>query len=358
MSEPTIHFTPVRGGTAHGRFTPPPTISVTALAGVPGLVRQTFGERLLQHANRAARLDIELIEDQDCFIPHATMTAFLSEIERRSGEALLGLLLAPHLSVATYGCWGRYILEAGTLGIAIGRAVRAMVFHSRGDQAGIAARDGIASFTYLSAARGREGYAHVACGAVGVMINLCRSYLSPHWRPLRVDLDIARRDAARFEDVFGCPVVLDAPVLSVHFPAELLDAPRTVRSRAGILTIGEVARLRSGAAQQAGVVGAVAAQVWTQVLAGAVSIDSTAHALDTSVRSLQRALRQEGTDFRSLANAVRLRRAKELLAGSAVPITDIAIDLGYSAPANFARAFRKATGLTPGDFRSHAARGR
>ncbi len=78
-------------------------ISVTALAGVPALVRQSFGEGVLQRANRAAMLDIELIEDRDCFIPHATMTAFLAEIERRTGEAHLGLLLAPHLTLASYG---------------------------------------------------------------------------------------------------------------------------------------------------------------------------------------------------------------------------------------------------------------
>jgi transcriptional regulator GlxA family with amidase domain len=86
----------------------------------------------------------------------------------------------------------------------------------------------------------------------------------------------------------------------------------------------------------------VSAQIWAQVLAGAVSIDNAARALDTSSRSLQRAL---------LANAIRVRRGGELLAGTTASVTEIAVELGYSAPANFARAFRKATGRNPGSFR-------
>jgi transcriptional regulator GlxA family with amidase domain len=102
-------------------------------------------------------------------------------------------------------------------------------------------------------------------------------------------------------------------------------------------------------------VGVVSAQIWAQVLSGAVSIDSTARALDTSIRSLQRALECNGTDFRTLATSIRIRRAKELLTGTGLPITEIATQLGYSAPANFARAFRKATGSAPQDFRSASA---
>jgi transcriptional regulator GlxA family with amidase domain len=112
-----------------------------------------------------------------------------------------------------------------------------------------------------------------------------------------------------------------------------------------------VARARLEPASRADLTGVVAAQVGAQVLAGAVSIDSTARALDTSIRTLQRALHRDGTDFRTLANAVRVRRAQELLAGTSASITEIATALGYSAPANFTRAFRKTTGLGPQDFR-------
>jgi len=211
--QPATHFAPEPQRLPQGaRVDAPTVLSITALAGVPGLVRQAFGEKVLRHANRAAMLDIELIEDRDCFIPHATMTSFLAELERRTGEPNLGLHLAPYLSLANYGCWGSYVLGGETLGSAIGRSIRAIGYHSRGDHTALPIEGTTATVRYFSAARGRDGYAHVALGAVGVMLSLCRSYLPPSWRPLRIELDIPRpRHTTAFEDAFLCPSTRPSP---------------------------------------------------------------------------------------------------------------------------------------------------
>jgi AraC-like DNA-binding protein len=297
-------------------------------------------------------LEIERIEDLDCFIPNATMTGFLTEVERRTGEAHLGLMLAPHLTLASYGCWGEYVLGGETLGAAVARAVAAGGYHSRGDRTLLTVDGAAARLAYLSAARGRPGYPHVAVGAVGVILSLCRAYAGPGWRPLSIELDIARpRAAGRFEEAFLCPVRFDAPAAAVAFAGSLLDAGRRPGPRARLLTIEDVARARLDPVSRDGLMGAVSAQIRAQVLAGSVSLDGAARALDLSVRTLQRALNRNGTDFRSLANAIRARRAAELLRGTRASVTEISYELGYSTPANFARAFRNATGLAPDAFR-------
>ncbi|MFO1142147.1 MAG: AraC family transcriptional regulator ligand-binding domain-containing protein [Amaricoccus sp.] len=223
MRHPATHFAPQP--TRLPREPAPPLISATALAGVPALIRQAFGERVLQHANRAAMLDVELIEDRDCFIPHATMTGFLAETERRTGEAYLGLFLAPHLSLANYGCWGEYVLAADTLGAAIARIAASIGYHSHGDRAALSTANGVARFAYGSAARGRPGYVHVALGAAGVMLDLVRTYAPPGWKPDAIELDLPRpRGRGRFDEAFGCPVRFDAPSVAVRFAAGLLDA--------------------------------------------------------------------------------------------------------------------------------------
>jgi AraC family transcriptional regulator len=48
---------------------------------------------------------------------------------------------------------------------------------------------------------------------------------------------------------------------------------------------------------------------------------------------------------------MRLERAKALLAASDRPLVDIALALNFSCQANFTRAFRQATGRTPGQYR-------
>jgi AraC-like DNA-binding protein len=155
---------------------------------------------------------------------------------------------------------------------------------------------------------------------------------------------------ALFEDLFQCPVLFNAPAVTIVMERHhLLAAPR--RASWPIVTIEDVARDRRGGAPQ-DLLDVVVEQIRAQVITGSVSIDSAAKSMDTSVRTLQRELNRAGTDFRSMASAARLQRATELLRHTNGSITRVSAEMGYSSPANFARAFRKAAGRGPREFRS------
>ncbi len=47
----------------------------------------------------------------------------------------------------------------------------------------------------------------------------------------------------------------------------------------------------------------------------------------------------------------RLRRAARLLGETSLPVTDIALDVGFADLSNFVRTFRRAAGVSPGSFR-------
>ncbi len=82
-----------------------------------------------------------------------------------------------------------------------------------------------------------------------------------------------------------------------------------------------------------------------------VSLAELAAALGHSERGLRRRLEQSGTSFRKLVDQTRERRAREMLAHSTLPIQAIAYDLGFDTPSNFARSFKRWTGVTPKAFR-------
>ncbi|MEL7500688.1 MAG: AraC family transcriptional regulator ligand-binding domain-containing protein [Planctomycetota bacterium] len=81
------------------------------------------------------------------------------------------------------------------------------------------------------------------------------------------------------------------------------------------------------------------------------SLSEAAATLGYSERGLRRQLARTGTSFRILTDQVRKRRAKELLIYTARSIQDIAYELGYEAPSNFARSFKRWTGASPTKFR-------
>lgn len=86
--------------------------------------------------------------------------------------------------------------------------------------------------------------------------------------------------------------------------------------------------------------------------ASELSLDEIARRVASSRRQLQRAYTEIGrTTFRDHITAVRMRRAAELLATSDLTVREIAHRVGYRQPAQFAKAFRRALGLSPSDFR-------
>lgn len=333
-----------------------PVISSYVLQGLPDFVRREIGDEALRRANRVAGFDIELIEKQRCFIPQQSMMEFVDAIGREAGESNLGLLIAPEMDVAAYGNFGRYVFGACTLRQAIKRSIAALRYHSTFDSLFVTAVGDELRYSYTSALASSKGYPAIATAAVGELLSLFRAYMRENWRPLRIELDIETPcRTSLFEETFQCPVIFNCPAVAIVFARHHLTAASKHRSRP-VVTIEDVARdWPSGAPQS--LLEVTVSQIRTQVLAGGVMIEDIARSMDRSVRTLQRELERAGTDFRSLANAVKIQRARELLRHTGGSITDVSAELGYSSPANFARAFRKATGVAPHEFRANRLHG-
>ncbi|MDQ3270598.1 MAG: AraC family transcriptional regulator, partial [Pseudomonadota bacterium] len=79
--------------------------------------------------------------------------------------------------------------------------------------------------------------------------------------------------------------------------------------------------------------------------------DGLAALLNISTRTLHRQLKEEGASLQALKDEVRFERAKDLLNRSDKPVKQVATAAGFKNEKSFIRAFRTATGLSPGDFR-------
>jgi len=87
-----------------------------------------------------------------------------------------------------------------------------------------------------------------------------------------------------------------------------------------------------------------------------LSLDDVARRIHTSRRQLQRAYLEIGdTTFRDQLSEARMRKACELLGSEpALSIRRVAWSVGYQQPAQFAKAFRRRRGMSPGEYRAQA----
>ena len=98
------------------------------------------------------------------------------------------------------------------------------------------------------------------------------------------------------------------------------------------------------------------AQVGTKVLTQrVVPVPATVAAeLAIGGRQLQNRLRAEGTSYRQLLDQVRKGIALDVLERADVSIYDVAFLVGFAQQSAFTHAFRRWTGLSPGEYRRQA----
>ena len=101
----------------------------------------------------------------------------------------------------------------------------------------------------------------------------------------------------------------------------------------------------------------VQAVIIQQLSTGRPSQASIAKALNMSLRNLQRKLKQEGTTFRQLVDDIRRQLATQFIQENSRSIGEISYNLGFSEPANFTRAFKSWTGISPKQYRQAIKQG-
>ena len=78
------------------------------------------------------------------------------------------------------------------------------------------------------------------------------------------------------------------------------------------------------------------------------TLKAVAQELNTSPRTLQRRLAEEGLSYRYVLDNTRAQLAKHYLKRTQLKKAEIAFLLGYEDPNSFYPAFRSWTGTTPG----------
>ena len=185
-----------------------------------------------------------------------------------------------------------------------------------------------------------------------IYVRTCRNRLGRDYAPLAVYL---RRpepaDPTPWHTVFRAPLFFGAGEDRLEFAARDFDShlddanPELAEHNETVLK-RTLAQLQPLTWERK-----VRAAIEAQLPDGEPSVERMAQALHLSVRSLQRHLADEGCRFDALLNDCRQNLALQHLRDPQCSLAEVSHLLGFADTSSFNRAFKRWTGMTPGQFR-------
>jgi AraC-like DNA-binding protein len=296
-----------------------------------------------------AELPLGLIDQPDLLVPLRDQVRLLEYACREVGDPALSARLATEAGIPGLGVYGTRLLCAPTLEAAIGRASQLIgKLLQSSTSLRLQVDPPYARWTYDISDSTEVGRQKHDLLALTYMLDLLRRFVSPRWTPLQIQVmgpPVVGRMAV--EEVLSCELSR-GEVSAIIFPSEILelanirqdlpDDPGTAESETPLPDPWDTVKC-------------VEHLIRLALLEGRPRVDWVARKMDLSGRSLQRHLSANQTTFEAVMDRVLTRHALMLLERGDMPITELALQLGYADPSHFVRAFRRWTGQTPGEFR-------
>jgi AraC-like DNA-binding protein len=293
-----------------------------------------------------AAIPEEILSRPESLITKRQFYRFLDSVARDAGMLDVGLRAGERLSVPHLGAPGVEMRRAPTLLDAC-RVFAAFIDRFvEGNEIWIEEPgDGSAWLMNRVSGGPAPGKEIADHGAIPMLTSVVRLVTGDQWWPKRIQLQTRSMPEAFAASPYGeAEIEFSAPATGIQFRASLLSLPPRP------ITIAE-----SGAFPE--VFPATTAERVEGILEGhfrigvPMNLEQISEIVGTAPRTLRRRLAEEGLSFRESLERARFRLAREYLGDPDLKIEAIAHHLGYSGSNNFVRAFRRMSGLTPGEFR-------
>jgi AraC-like DNA-binding protein len=172
-------------------------------------------------------------------------------------------------------------------------------------------------------------------------LRLLRGCLGARYVPRRISLrHAAISDPATYERYFGSDVCTQAPLDGVTIDRRDLEVTNARRDDEVLSVLTDFLRADTMPART-DVNGLVKGVLRRALGSGEISIEAVAQEIGVHKRTLQRRLQETGTTFADLLDEVRADVARHYVATGQLPLTRVALLLGFSDQSAFNHAFRR-----------------
>jgi AraC-like DNA-binding protein len=304
-------------------------------------------ERLLTQAH----LSPDTLSRPRTLFPLHLGLRFVEAAARREGIKDLGLIVGRRTRIGELAPLGRLLSPEMTLGQAIALLVSVIGLFNSALELTLLCCMEKALFSHRLAL---VSEADPNLFILMLMIDVVRLAAGPRWRPDAVHVPAAHaKDRRAHEAAMELPCLEATDRWTVVLDRSLLNDRLRYCTRNGDRGLGLDELRRSAPAPD--FTGSMRQVIGSLLPSGAPGLAAAAAAAGLSPRTLQRRLSDCGRTYSQLLEEARHEAALQLLGERSVKILDVAMDLGYSDPANFTRAFRRWTGSSPRSARGGGA---
>ncbi|HEX3595912.1 MAG TPA: AraC family transcriptional regulator [Polyangiaceae bacterium] len=303
----------------------------------------------------AAGVSRQALKDPNARLPMTSSAQLWKAAALKAGDPAFGLRASRYVKQTTFHALGYAVFASATLRDALHRLVR--YSHLVSDGAELVLREeGDTVRLVFEPELGAPSPSVEALDAVmSLIVRTSRGLTDRSFSLHRVE---QRRpepaDTYPYRRFFRCDIVFGAADNALTIGAQALDRPLLTSNPELALHNDHLVRRYLAEMRQGSMLDRVRA-VLAERLTGDASPAAVAAALGTSVRSLQRRLRDQGFSYVALLNETRRQLATAYLLEERYSVTEIAFQLGFDDASAFARAFRRWTGLSPSDYRARAS---
>lgn len=292
------------------------------------------------------------LEQGGSWIPSPQLASFLKSAEVLANDVHLGLALGRQLNLSAHGSTGFAGLTAANARDAIQVAVNYFPLVS-----GLLRLEVRENKTHRvieiwpTASLPIQTERFLVEALIGSIDLMTTFMLAQHAPSFLIDLAFPEDPSVR--DLLGSAITkleFDKPGHAIHVPVHLLDIPFPLAdAQAHRQALQRCDRELAALQRQR----SFAALLRDQLMSADnqfPSIEQIADSMHVSSRTIHRRLKTEGTGFRELVNEARITRASWMLLREKRSVTETAHLLGYQDSANFTRAFRRHTGMSPSEY--------
>ncbi len=291
-------------------------------------------------------------------LPYTSEEALWRTLARHTDDSAFGLRAARSMERGALRGVEYAMRSSATVGDALGLLPRFSRLLHRERRYGVRHEvDGSATLVYESPHSVPVG-SMITDFALALVVAICRDAAHPLWAPSMVCLRHRPSvELDRYRGFFQAPMQFDAPENALVIEPARLDAPMREADPILCTVLEQYLRSELEAIDPAqSLEDAVRSAIARALPEQNADLETIAERVSLSSRVLQKRLQQANTSFQELLDRVREGQAKRCLLQPRVSLAGTALELGYSDVTAFHRAFKRWTGLTPGEFRRRAGR--